>query len=1013
MVQDHNETSEAGDKLPSSRKRSAKPRLMLSLGDASEPILGGYKAPLVFRDLHFECIYFICADAGMGKSYVADALAGKAQEHGWDVFTYSFDAVGAELASTRVVRAARELLRRLEGSCALVVIDGVTGGDEHDVQREANALQRLVKKGCAVVVCLRPEAIQLSEEFRDKRLIGAGDLVFRSADTSPDAWEYTYGVPALVSAQWADRSFGVREHAGTKYLASLGDLMQKMLRPSLTDEEQAMRLAMMLLGHGTVDDLNLVAGRADAEMLGLLQAEAPFFGIELRTHAFRCAGISKDTVFSKVASSLQAQAALFPKLVVRACGVLASRGDVHRSTLVCTLCSSDVDFASVGVMWGVPYVFAGDGALVGEALRAAEALDMAKSAQARISAAAVASMTGDSTQVDEASQELERLNISSTTEHRHFQGATLLLACRDAWRNPQRAEACLGVSPSGAEGVSCLDHLRVFGLLVNGRFNEAYSLLSNEILLREVDSVPAALLCDDLRLALLMSGGVPDAHERTLFDASSRFFARVRIGRLVAYHAAVEEIPRVLMGQERLCRAVEEAVAFADRAGDTYVHAVLMTVLAVRDVRARALSRAHVRASRAAVMARQLGEEYLASAGELVDALAIELLGETGALGRYCTNERRPPEILLLGKLAARAMNELAAGDIELLLPMGTPCPRDTFWLLNMLINDCGGVSESIMAKMPTTWAELLHNAQLRQTTLFGPEEGDRQQGRSRDARTRSSLHAGEQTQIRVPYSSPAPIRISVLGGFLVEVDGEQLPESCFERRRAHDLVMLLAVAPGHKLRRYQAVEILWPEVDYYRGPRKLYEATSEARKGLGGLKGPNPLISDRSQGTLGFDPALVSCDIDEFEREARLALLEDEDDFWVLDHARSMERLYGTGPDSHLTVLGEPVRERLEELKNLYVDAALAAAEAALRLGKAKVAVRYASDAHRLRDLREDAMIALVQALRAAGRPFEVGPLYRSYCRHLLEAEGVPPSLALRRAVAQASGEGPDAPLV
>ena len=250
---------------------------------------------------------------------------------------------------------------------------------------------------------------------------------------------------------------------------------------------------------------------------------------------------------------------------------------------------------------------------------------------------------------------------------------------------------------------------------------------------------------------------------------------------------------------------------------------------------------------------------------------------------------------------------------------------------------------------------------------------------------------------------------MSVLGGFSVEVDGKRVDDARFDRRRAKDLIALLAMMPDHKLRRYQAMEMLWPDEDYVRGPRKLYEATGEARKQLGGIvAGLNPLIADRNQGTVGFDLSCVSCDVDDFEREARLVLSEDGDDFQALDHARHMEQLYASGPDPHVVLLGERMVDRTEELKTLFVDSLVAAGEASLRLGRTKQAVRYASDAHRLRELREDVMLLLVQALRAAGRSFEIAALYRRYRKRLLEEEGVSPSLILRNAVSIASGTLP-----
>ena len=91
-------------------------------------------------------------------------------------------------------------------------------------------------------------------------------------------------------------------------------------------------------------------------------------------------------------------------------------------------------------------------------------------------------------------------------------------------------------------------------------------------------------------------------------------------------------------------------------------------------------------------------------------------------------------------------------------------------------------------------------------------------------------------------------------------------------------------------------------------------------------------------------------------------------------------------------------------------MDGLVAAGEAALRVGKTRLAVRYASDAYRLRNLREDAVILLVQALRVAGRGYEVHDLYQRFSRALVESRGILPSLALRQAVEHALGEGPEA---
>jgi DNA-binding SARP family transcriptional activator len=254
-------------------------------------------------------------------------------------------------------------------------------------------------------------------------------------------------------------------------------------------------------------------------------------------------------------------------------------------------------------------------------------------------------------------------------------------------------------------------------------------------------------------------------------------------------------------------------------------------------------------------------------------------------------------------------------------------------------------------------------------------------------------------------------IRINVFGSFSVMLAREKLPDSTFDRRRSRDLLMLLAVAPLHRMPRYQIVEQLWPGEDYIRGPRKLYEVTGEARKRLRTDEGEaNPVVSDKAQGSVGLNPAVVGCDVDDFLREAIAVLSEDGDDYAVLERARRMEQIYAGGPDAHVMVLGQRVVDRVDELKSMYVDGMVAAGEAALRLGRGKLAVRYAQEAHRLAELREDAMILLVHALRTTGRAFEIPGVYRRFARTLIESQGVPPSAALRQAVDMATNGGYEA---
>ena len=81
-----------------------------------------------------------------------------------------------------------------------------------------------------------------------------------------------------------------------------------------------------------------------------------------------------------------------------------------------------------------------------------------------------------------------------------------------------------------------------------------------------------------------------------------------------------------------------------------------------------------------------------------------------------------------------------------------------------------------------------------------------------------------------------------------------------------------------------------------------------------------------------------------------------------------------------------------------LYADAMVSGADAALRLKRVRTAARLAANALSVDDMREDAVIALVSALRASGRNAEADRRYKRYARRLSLTMGRLPSWRLRQ---------------
>ena len=76
-------------------------------------------------------------------------------------------------------------------------------------------------------------------------------------------------------------------------------------------------------------------------------------------------------------------------------------------------------------------------------------------------------------------------------------------------------------------------------------------------------------------------------------------------------------------------------------------------------------------------------------------------------------------------------------------------------------------------------------------------------------------------------------LRIYLFGQFRVELNGELLAESVWPRRKAKNLLKLLAIQPGYRLHKEQVVEWLWPDQDLTSGANNLYRTLHLLRQAL------------------------------------------------------------------------------------------------------------------------------------------------------------------------------------
>ena len=117
----------------------------------------------------------------------------------------------------------------------------------------------------------------------------------------------------------------------------------------------------------------------------------------------------------------------------------------------------------------------------------------------------------------------------------------------------------------------------------------------------------------------------------------------------------------------------------------------------------------------------------------------------------------------------------------------------------------------------------------------------------------------------------PEAVRVWLLGGFRVSVGSRTIEESAWGRKKAAALMKILALAPGHRLHREQAMDLLWPELGRKAASNNLRRILHPARRVLDPAAISHYLVSE--------DELLVLCpqsdlwvDTEAFQATARTA---------------------------------------------------------------------------------------------------------------------------------------------
>ncbi|MEU4176317.1 AAA family ATPase [Streptomyces sp. NPDC026589] len=261
--------------------------------------------------------------------------------------------------------------------------------------------------------------------------------------------------------------------------------------------------------------------------------------------------------------------------------------------------------------------------------------------------------------------------------------------------------------------------------------------------------------------------------------------------------------------------------------------------------------------------------------------------------------------------------------------------------------------------------------------------------------------------------ASAAPLlRLRLLGGFRATRDsGPALPER-WPRPGARALVKLLAVVPGHRLHREQAMDVCWPDADPQAAAGSLRVALHAARHALEPELAPRAassyLVSDGA--FLLLAPATVRIDADDAEAAGRAALASGRRE----ELSRALDLLDGEVlPEDRFTAWADGRRAQLADLREKLL---LRLAERHLERGAASEAVAVAERILAVSPAEELAHRVLIDAWLRQGLRRRAVHQYH-LCREVLDAElGVRPGPETERlhraALAAAPAPMPAPPL-
>lgn len=887
----------------------------------------------LLRSLARDRLLVLSSEKGLGKHVLASQLIDSLAASGHEVTCIRFAGVSPDTACRKMRARMKEIVARLSidgASGQLLVIDGLWGMEDPYFGRAARTISSAVFGNCLVLIVLREDSESLLEFLPPCRVVRAGDLIVDDRELSAwepmlgglsakDAMRCTHGIPSLISNLRVTRVYPGRVPSGSYWNRCVANLFSNALRSSLIEEELELRLVLLALGKGEISNLSSFGIRVSGDILAEMAETSPLFGIDLRNDRFDVVPC-EDSVMAK---SLTEHEKDYGDLIASLVKHLAANGKMRRAGAI-ALASSDQRILR-SLVGEYPFELI-DAGLTGVVVRTV----LASGRDPRMCAAArILELFGVGEEFSGVADAAAGFMISGERAMVHKQQIELLEAMHCCRSEKRRSLSPHWFDSSIASNNSPVGKLALMGKALSLGFDMSFAeafremLLANNVAAKTSDpSALSAVLAIYFEAAREIVGDPPN-----LGDAATVARAEELLAGDVP--PQMRNSAHLVLSAARLLSGSAGGSLESDRCASSYAargewRAASWANIAgcLSDFVSASYRRAHVHAAAAFGYAKTAGDEKAIAVARIMERATLLKLGESGDLGPAWEVGalEASSDLVLLDRLHEALGRRDTEGVSALVDEMGETTPSQSVKVLvSYLAKYDGVVGQRILRELPPSWAP---NGE---PPCVG--EGD-----ASVAFHAPSLSSTVSFAEGLDPSGDPVLDVSVMGGFLARKGGAKIREGAWRRRRARDLLAMLALTPGHTMSRAEAIVQLWPEMDLIRGRESFYSVLSALRAACGQVAGEIDYIAS-GQGRIWLDETLVRCDVDEFERLARLIVGGSLPETEVVALCLKLEGLYRGGSYVPVSDPDGRYRRRHEELSQRYVDAMLKGSEAALRL--------------------------------------------------------------------------------